>query len=134
MRGGEAKFWREMKDKIRLIGDVDRIESHETSIGRPDINICIEGDIQWDIELKYTDTHGIEVRPSQRMWFKKRSKVQRRACFFTKVVRPNEILYLVNLINNTPDSNNLSDWILCARAIYNDNIDWEHFEEILRNE
>lgn len=129
--GGETKFWRkDLQVAFKALGDYDRIESHDVSIGRPDINICLSGGVVWDIELKYSDTNTTRLRPSQRGWFFRRRRVGGNCAVFTKWVRPNETLYLFNL--QFPDDDNMQDWADYAEVIWEGKIDWNELEEILR--
>lgn len=73
---GETKMWRYLGPKLRFAGHFERIESHETAIGTPDVNYCING-YNNHIELKYTEKeNGCILRPSQCGWFKKRVKAK----------------------------------------------------------
>jgi hypothetical protein len=131
MNGGEAKFWRnELKNAFNAMGDVDRIESHSTSIGRPDVNICLDPGIIWDIELKYSDNGKVRVRPAQRMWFAKRMRVKANVAFLTKAVINGRSVYFMNMY--PPNENFLDDWINRAHVVWDDKIDFNELEEILR--
>jgi len=69
---GEAKMWNYLRPKLRPYGHFERIESHETAIGTPDVNYCIEGYCN-HLELKYTEKDsGCILRPSQSAWFRNR--------------------------------------------------------------
>jgi hypothetical protein len=71
----EKVLWNTIKDAIGHIGHFDRIESHATSQGRPDVNYCIDG-LEGDIELKVFDKKkgGFVLRANQNAWFCKRTK------------------------------------------------------------
>jgi len=75
MNQGEKKFWEYLAPKLKKYGHFERIESHETAIGTPDVNYCIRGYCN-HIELKYTNTEkrGLRLRPSQSRWFRDRVK------------------------------------------------------------
>lgn len=66
----EKRLWTTLKDGMDHTGHFDRIESHATSQGRPDVNYCIDGR-EGDIELKVFDTRkgGFVLRSSQNAWF-----------------------------------------------------------------
>ena len=56
----------------KLDGHISWIESHATSAGFPDADICIDGAII-QAELKVEKSNGdIEIRPTQYRWFKDR--------------------------------------------------------------
>lgn len=71
----EAKFWKFLRPRLKKYGHFERIESHETAIGTPDVNYCIEGYTN-HLELKYTNSRkrGLRLRPAQAAWFKRRVK------------------------------------------------------------
>lgn len=71
---GETKMWRYLGPKLRPYGHFERIESHETAIGTPDVNYCINGYCN-HLELKYTENEKkCVLRPSQSGWFRNRVK------------------------------------------------------------
>jgi len=73
---GEKKMWNYLGPKLRFAGHFERIESHETAIGTPDVGYCIRG-YNNHMELKYTEKeNGCILRPSQCAWFKKRVKAK----------------------------------------------------------
>lgn len=133
MKGGEAKFWNELRVPFRAMGDCDRIESHATCIGRPDLNLALVGGTTWDIELKYSDNGKVVVRPAQRMWFSKRRKVGvTNACILTKAVCPQGTFYILNLIGDLPDTDKLDDWVAMADHCWDHKIDYSELEGIFR--
>lgn len=75
MNQGETKFWKFLGPKLKKYGHFERIESHETAIGTPDVEYCINGYTN-RLELKFTDSEkkGLRLRPSQAGWFRKRIK------------------------------------------------------------
>lgn len=132
MSKGEDKFWDKIRAGLQSMGEVDRIESHATSIGRPDINMCLNPGIVWDIELKYSDDGKVKMRPSQRGWFKRRARVHGQAMVLTHVVTSREDMFMVNMVNHIPEEDDLDAWILVAHIIWDGGINWGQFEEILR--
>ena len=71
---GEMKMWKYLGPKLRPYGHFERIESHETAIGTPDVDYCIRGYCN-HMELKYTEQEKkCILRPSQCAWFKNRVK------------------------------------------------------------
>ena len=71
---GETKLWDYLRPKLKHYGHFERIESHETAIGTPDVNSCIGGYCN-HMELKYTENEKKTIlRPSQSNWFRNRVK------------------------------------------------------------
>ena len=88
MSKNEKGLWKDVK---KLLGPskeihIDRIESHATALGSPDVDYCING-YQGKLELKYTktETKGLMLRPSQVMWHKKRADAQGVAWILAEV-------------------------------------------------
>ena len=76
MSRGETKMWKYLGPKLKPYGHFERIESHETAIGTPDVNYCIEGYCN-SLELKYTENEKkCILRPSQSGWFRKRCRAK----------------------------------------------------------
>ena len=72
MSQGETKMWKYLGPKLKPYGHFERIESHETAVGTPDVNYCIEGYCN-HLELKYTESEKkCILRPSQSGWFRNR--------------------------------------------------------------
>lgn len=65
----------EVQKEIRsLQGHISWVESHMTSAGFPDSDICVNGTIL-QMELKVVKDHGkVKIRPTQFRWFKDRIK------------------------------------------------------------
>lgn len=65
----EKRLWQTLKDGLDHAGHFDRIESHATSQGRPDVNYCIDACVG-DIELKIYDRKrgGLILRANQNAW------------------------------------------------------------------
>jgi len=85
----EAGLWKLVRANIKD-ADLQRLESGMTSRGIPDINGCKDGTEFW-VELKYTTTKKVAIRPEQVAWLLRRSKVGGRT--FVLVKTPKE-LYL----------------------------------------
>lgn len=67
---------------------VNRIESHATSIGFPDVAYCWHG-YNGHIELKYTRTGGeIELRPAQHRWMSDNVKAGGHPIILTGIYFP----------------------------------------------
>jgi hypothetical protein len=134
MSGGESKFWRnDLKVAFESMGDVDRIESHDVTLGRPDTNLCLHGGIVWDIELKYCDSNKVKLRPSQRMWLRKRAGVGGKVAVFSKVVSKDGTFFMLHIGPAVARvSDDLEDWIKTATHIWDHKIDFAELEEMLR--
>ncbi len=73
---GEKKLWDYLRPKLKHYGHFERIESHETAIGTPDVSYCIEGYCN-NLELKYTENENkCILRPAQSRWFRDRVKAK----------------------------------------------------------
>lgn len=73
---GEAKFWNYLRPKLKHYGHFERIESHATAIGTPDVNYCIKGYCN-HLELKYTENETkCILRAAQSRWFRDRVKAE----------------------------------------------------------
>lgn len=73
---GEARMWKYLGPKLRPYGHFERIESHETAVGTPDVNYCIKGYCN-HLELKFTTKEkGCILRPSQSSWFRRRCRAK----------------------------------------------------------
>lgn len=134
MNKGESKFWRDdLRVAFQAMGDVDRLESHATSIGRPDVNLCLMDGIVWDVELKYTDCHTVKIRPAQKMWHSKRGRAGGNSCILTKVVLRDEKFFIFHYGRRARDlDDRLSTWIETADIIWDNKIDFVELEEIFR--
>ena len=67
----ESDLWRYVRTVIKpaIGGHWSRIESHATSLGVPDVNICLDGRDVWTELKQGEDAH---IRPSQYRWIKDR--------------------------------------------------------------
>jgi hypothetical protein len=133
---GEAKFWRvDLRLPFRELGHYNRLESHATAVGRPDINLCMDSNVVWDIELKYVSdwSRGIIVRPAQRAWMLRRKRVGGKCCFLTKLVYANgDKGYILNM--SPPETPDVMAWVEHAEVYWADKIDFVELEELLRAE
>ena len=129
----EAKFWKnDLKHGFKSMGDANRLESHATSVGRPDVNVCLVGGIVWDLELKYSNTNHTRLRPAQRGWLFRRRRVGGNCGVLTKWEQADTTLYLFNI--RFPDNNDMYDWEQYADAVWESKIDWAELEHVLRTE
>lgn len=134
MKGGEAKFWNRIRVALDSIGFADRIESHATSSGIPDVHFAVEPGIHWFIELKYCDAGKVKLRATQRGWFYKMKKTQGKAFVFTKVVNLGKEFYMIHMPWDIPKGDDLVDWENSAYLVWDDFINWSEFEEVIRGQ
>jgi hypothetical protein len=89
----EKQFWKRCVEPIlRGKGHYDRIESHATATGRPDVNVCFNGGgPTWDIELKNWGSRRPEIRPAQRRWFHERVKAGGLCCVLMRIEGPTSV-------------------------------------------
>lgn len=123
---GERKMWDYLRPKLKPYGHFERIESHETAIGTPDIDYCIRG-YNNKLELKYTEKDkGCVLRPSQCSWFKRRVKAEGQPWLLLHAnIRGKRSYSLiagadVPALVNTKD---VVDWIPRATIVWQDGID-----------
>lgn len=68
----EHTLWQIISNNIGNKGHFNRIESHATRPGFPDVEYCLYG-VQGTLELKHTSSKvAPEIRPVQMRWAKKR--------------------------------------------------------------
>lgn len=70
----EGLLWQRLRGGIAMVGrpHICRIESHATSVGFPDVEMCWDGVMIW-VELKSWDPKkGWHIRPSQLTWMRDR--------------------------------------------------------------
>lgn len=92
----ESRFWKLLREDILPSGHYSRIEN-EVDPGTPDVSFCVGG-AEGFLELKYRpryprdpdapmlgDRYG--VRPTQRVWIRKRLKAGGRVWFLVGVAR-----------------------------------------------
>lgn len=74
-KGLESTLWKTIQPLFPKSASVNRIESHSTSIGFPDVEFCIDGCVG-ALELKAVASlsEHVHVRPSQVGWFRRRMK------------------------------------------------------------
>jgi Holliday junction resolvase len=120
----EAGLWKLLRANIQA--DLQRLESGMTSRGIPDVNGCHDGKEFW-VELKYTTTKKVALRPEQVAWLLRRSKVGGRT--FVLVKTPKELyLYSGTMARELLDDGltvpPLEKWNIKA-------VDWEQLLRIL---
>lgn len=120
--------------EMRAMGHVNRVESHATAIGVPDVEICINAEEYW-IELKVADAKGnMDIRPSQKMWHKLRHQrggssflfVEQRAIINGK----DSYFYILspdlNLGDNIRDHMELS-------SLWSGKVNWREFAKAIKH-
>lgn len=135
MNQGEKKFWEYLGPKLRPYGHFERIESHETAIGTPDVNYCINGYCN-HLELKYTDSEkkGLRLRPSQSRWFRDRVKSKGQPWLLTHInIRKKRGYILIpgvhvpKLVHTT----RVTDWMEAGVAAWEDKLNLDDLVNFL---
>jgi hypothetical protein len=100
----EEKFYKnQLRTMFKGFGMSERIESGQTTQGRPDVSLCLKQGKVWDIELKYYRANSRfkpKIRPSQHRWFKQRARVNGNCCVLYKVEgKTTSAFYLISREN-----------------------------------
>ncbi len=123
---GEKKMWDYLRPKLKPYGHFERIESHETAIGTPDVDYCIGG-YNNKLELKYSERDkGCILRPSQCAWFKQRVKAQGQPWLLLHShIRGKRAYSLIAGADVPPlvNTKDVVDWITRATIVWQDGID-----------
>jgi hypothetical protein len=118
-------MWKYLGPKLRFAGHFERIESHETAVGTPDVNYCIRG-YNNHIELKYTEKdNGCILRPSQCGWFKKRIKAKGQPWLLLQAnIRGTRGYALIPGTNVPPlvRTKDVQDWLEAGIMVWKDKI------------
>ena len=135
MSRGEAKMWKYLGPKLKVYGHFERIESHETAIGTPDVDYCIGG-YQNRLELKFTDSEkkGFRLRPSQAGWFRKRVKAGGQPWLLAQSqIRSKRGFVLVAGTDVPPlaRTTKVTDWFEAGVMVWEDEIVIEQLVEFL---
>lgn len=129
---GERKMWDYLGPKLRFAGHFERIESHETAVGIPDVSYCIKGYNNF-IELKYTEKeNGCILRASQCAWFKKRVKAKGQPWLLLQMkIRDTRGWALIPGCDVPPlvYTKNVIDWMHAGVIVWKDQI---VIEELIR--
>ena len=134
---GESKFWQDIRNPLKNMGQVDRIESHATVLGRPDVNLCFLGGLITDIELKYTDciSKGIKMRAAQKHWHLSRYRVGGYSCVLSKVVLDGKTIIMLHHGHVAAKlDKQLSYWYETHHYMWIEKINFHELEEMLRHE
>lgn len=134
----EKRLWETLKEGLDHTGHFDRIESHAVSVGRPDVNYCIDGR-EGDIELKIFDRKrgGFVLRASQNAWFCKRHRSGSRRIFILARYDDNSGNQMFLLISGNKSRNLIHDrsfegWIAQADIIWQGQINWSELKAALK--
>jgi len=124
---GEKKMWDYLGPKLRPYGHFERIESHETAVGTPDVNYCIRG-YSNHLELKFTDSEkrGLRLRPAQSGWFRKRVKALGQPWLLAQALIRGKRGYVLVAGTNVPalvHTTKITDWLEAGVMVWEDKID-----------
>jgi len=134
----EKRLWDTLKEGMGHTGHFNRIESHATSQGRPDVNYCIDG-FEGDIELKIYDRRrgGFILRANQNSWFCNRVRSGSTRCFILARYDDDygNVQYL--LIPGSKSRALIHDrsyegWRQQAKLIWDDRINWSQLKAELK--
>jgi len=132
---GERKMWEYLGPKLRKYGHFERVESHETAIGTPDVEYCIEGYTN-RLELKYTERDkGCHLRAAQCGWFKKRVKAKGQPWLLLQAkIRGKRSWALIAGADVPPlvYTKDVQDWLMAAVVVWEDKIVIEELIECLK--
>lgn len=134
----EARLWKTTKAAVGHVGHWDRIESHAVSQGRPDVNVCIEGDV-FDIELKIYDPrkNGFVLRANQNAWMLNRTRNGGRVFIFARfdsVTGPYYLLIPGTRSRELIHERSFEAWRAQAIWVWEGTPDWQIFLNLVRGE
>jgi hypothetical protein len=76
MRNGETSYRRAIVPQLVTMGQVSVVESHDTSVGIPDLNFCAKVGYEAWLELKWVyEDRMPNIRPAQVAWHRRRSEI-----------------------------------------------------------
>jgi len=132
---GEAKMWDYLGPKLRPYGHFERIESHETAVGTPDVGYCINGYTN-HLELKFTSTQkkGFCLRPSQAGWFRKRVKAGGQPWLLAQSLIRDKRGYVLVAGASVPAlayTTRITDWLKAGVIVWEDKIIIEELMQFL---
>ena len=135
MSQGEKKMWKYLAPKLKPHGHFERIESHETAVGTPDVEYCINGYTN-RLELKFTDTEkrGLRLRPAQAGWFRKRVKAGGQPWLLAQALVRKKRGYVLVAGSDVPElvhTTRISDWLRAGLMVWEDKIDIEELIQFL---
>jgi hypothetical protein len=132
---GEHKMWKYLAPKLKPYGHFERIESHETAIGTPDVEYCIGGYTN-RIELKFSDSEkkGLRLRPSQAGWFRKRVKAGGQPWLLAQALVRKKRGYVLVAGSDVPalvHTTRIDAWLEAGLMVWEDKIDVEELIQFL---
>lgn len=134
MSRGEKKMWDYLRPKLKPYGHFERIESHETAIGTPDVNYCINGYCN-HLELKYTEKeNGCKLRASQSAWFRSRVKAKGQPWLLLQAKIRDTRGYCLIPGTNVPGlvhTRDVKDWLYRGIMVWEETIIIEQLVEFL---
>jgi hypothetical protein len=135
MSRGEAKMWKYLAPKLKPYGHFERIESHETAVGTPDVEYCINGYTN-RLELKFTDTEkrGLRLRPAQSGWFRKRVKAGGQPWLLAQALVRKKRGYVLVAGSDVPSlvhTTRIADWLDAGLTVWEDQINIEELLQFL---
>jgi len=130
---GETKMWEYLGPKLKPYGHFERIESHETAVGTPDVGYCINGYTN-HLELKFTNSEkkGFRLRPSQSGWFRKRVKAGGQPWLLAQSLIRDKRGYVLVAGADVPSlvyTTKIEDWLMAGCMVWEDKI---VIEELVR--
>jgi len=136
----ESDFAREVKQSLLNVDSnihISSVESHLTSAGIPDLDVCIDGE-ENHIELKWSwEDNAPEIRPTQVRWFKNRCKAGGNPWIFAKVWAFNNCQYLLipgHRMEQLARTKKAVDWIPLAEYVWTGKMsrqDWIKFLQVV---
>lgn len=131
---GEKKLWESLRPKLKPYGHFDRIESHETAIGTPDVDYCIKG-YSNKLELKHTAKENrCHLRASQCGWFKARVKAGGQPWLLLEANIRDTRGYALIAGSDVPalvHTRDVKDWLMAATMVWQNKIVIEQLIEFL---
>jgi hypothetical protein len=127
-------MWKYLYPKLKPYGHFERIESHETAIGTPDVEYCIGGYTN-RLELKYTEKDkGCHLRAAQCGWFKKRVKAKGQPWLLLHAnIRGTRSYALIAGADVPPlvHTKDVQDWLTRSTVVWKDKIVIEELIQLL---
>jgi hypothetical protein len=132
---GEKKMWAYLGPKLRKYGHFERIESHETAVGTPDVEYCVGGYTN-RLELKYTNSEkrGFRLRPAQAGWFRKRVKAGGQPWLLAQSDINGKRGYVLVAGSDVPalvSTTRVTDWLNAGVMVWEDRLSISELMEFL---
>jgi hypothetical protein len=134
----ESDLWHELGLGMAKRWHANRVESHETSPGFPDVNYCISyNGAEGNLELKDGSKKVMpKMRNTQVRWHMFRYKAGGRSFIFSKIMNNDtgDNVYMLHLGKFALDMcmhRNYKYWYATATIMYINHINFEHLARIL---